>query len=364
MDKANDTPSSDTTPHESASAGDSGEQPSSTPTAPVEENPVAESQTPADALSRTPEDLENEAQQIAESEANAVADAEQTAKKKLSPIRRFFRRVNVYFLSFLLIVIVAAVITIVNYLNSQKVPPTPTIGTQALTQDALKQLANTDATVGNASQTLTIQGNAIIAGQSLMRGNLSVAGNFQTGGSIQGPSLTVSGTSNLGTAQINSLQVAGTTAIQGATTVRDLTVAGTSSFSGPMTASQITVTRLVLSGNASLQVPNHLAFTGPTPSHTVNTGVLGGGGTSSVNGSDTTGTINVNTGNNPTTGCFIRINFQQAFSNQPHVLISPASAAAGQTQYYASRDNNGFSVCSASPAPANQVLTFDYFVTN
>ena len=118
-----------------------------------------------------------------------------------------------------------------------------------------------------------------------------------------------------------------------------------------------------MSGNAILQIPNHLSFTGPSPSRTINAGVLGAGGSASVNGSDTNGTININTGSNPSAGCFARINFQQAFPGQPHVIVSPVGAAAGQTQYYVDRNNTGFSICTNNPAPANQVFAFDYFVT-
>jgi cytoskeletal protein CcmA (bactofilin family) len=322
-----------------------------------------ESKTPVDALSLTPEELDK--QQAEQAAANpASTPAGQPGEKKQSAFKRIFRKVNLYFLIFILIVVVAGAIAIVNYLNSQKAPVEPTIASQELTQDALKQLANTDATVGNASQTLTIQGNAIISGQTLMRGNLNVAGNIQSGGSIQGPTLTISGTANLGQAQINSLQVATNVAVQGTTTLRDLNVAGTSSFSGPVTVSQITVTRLIMSGNAVLQIPNHISFTGASPSRTANSGVLGNGGSASVNGSDTTGTVNINTGNNPTPGCFVRINFQQTFSNSAHVIISPVGAGAGATEYYVDRNNSGFSICTNNAAPANQVFAFDYFVTN
>lgn len=327
-------------------------EPSDTETTPNQDH------APADALSRTPDDL---AEEQAKQAANTPPEQ---PEKKMSPIKRFFRKVNVYLLGFVLIVVVAGAVTLVNYLNSQKAPPQATIANQGLTEDALKQLANTDATVGGTSQTLTIQGNAVIAGQTLMRGNLNVAGNFQTGGSIQAPSLTVSGASNLAETQINSLQVATNTSVQGSTTLRDLNVSGTSSFSGAMTASQITVTRLILSGNALLQVPGHISFTGPSPSRSINAGVLGNGGSVSISGSDTAGLININTGNNPTAGCFTRITFQQAFAGQPRVIISPVGSAAGQTQYYVDRDKTGFNVCTVIPAPANQLFSFDYFVTN
>lgn len=347
------TPPTDTPPVDQQSApADQPVQASDSPSA------------PADALSRTPEDLQQEQTDQAAASPSAPHAGDAISTVKVSPIKRIMRKVNPYFLLFILLIIIVAAITSVNYLNSQKAPPEVTIASQELTEKALKQLANSDASVGGAAQTLTIQGNAIIAGQTLMRGNLNVAGNFQTGGSIQGPSLTISGTSNLGTAQINSLQVATNVAIQGATTLRDLNVAGTSSFGGAMTASQITTSRLVLSGNAVLEIPNHISFTGPSPSRTFNGGVLGSGGSASINGSDTTGTINVNTGNGPSAGCFARITFAQPFSNQPHVIISPVGSGAGQTNYYVDRDKAGFSMCTANAAPANQVFAFDYFITN
>lgn len=317
-------------------------------------------QAPADALSRTPDDLEQE--QAAKEAANPEATKEAPAEKKLSPIKQFFRKVNLYFLIFLLLLVIAAIVVIVNYLNSQKPVVTPDIANQSLTQEALKQLANTDASVGNSSQTLTIQGNAIIAGQTLMRGNLNVAGNLQTGGNITAPGITISGTSNLGTAQINTLQVAQNVAIQGSTTMRDLSVSGTSTFSGAMTASQITVSRLILSGNAVLQVPNHVAFTGPTPARSSIGSGLGNGGTASISGSDTSGTVNITTGTNTVPGCFVQITFNQSFNGQPRVIVSPVGAGAGQTQYYVTRTNTGFSICNANAAPTNQSFGFDYFV--
>ena len=315
-------------------------------------------QAPADALSRTPEDLEEEAA------ANPGPTATQPAEKKVPAFKRIFRKINVYFLIFILLVVVAGIIAGVNYINSQKPAVEPDIAEQVLNDEALRQLANTDTSVGSTSQTLTIKGNAIIDGQTLMRGNLNIAGNLQTGGSIQAPALTISGAVNLGQTQVNNLQVATNVAIQGTTTMRDLSVAGSSTFSGAMTASQITVSRLILSGNAELQIPNHISFTGPSPSRTTNGTVLGNGGSASVSGSDTSGSINVNSGNNPAPGCFIRVTFNQAFTNVPKVIVSPVGSGAGAMQFYTERDRSGFSVCTNNAAPANQAFGFDYFTAN
>ena len=122
---------------------------------------------PADALSRTPDELEEE-QAAAKVEPEATDGVK---PKKVSKLKLFFKRINVYLLIFILVVIVAIAVTIVFYLNSQKPPVEPTVASQELTEEALRGLANKDASVGGASQTLTIQGNAIIDGQTLMRGN-------------------------------------------------------------------------------------------------------------------------------------------------------------------------------------------------
>jgi len=328
------------------------------------EPPKEESQAPVDALSRTPEDLQEEQAAKTAAEIEAGTRTLPTAEKKVSPLKKFLRKINLYLLIFIILIVVTGAVTLVNFLNSQKPPEVIDVASQSLSEDALKQLANSDTSVGNTSQTLTIQGNAIIAGQTLMRGNLNVAGNIQSGGRIQGPSLTVSGESNLGSAQINTLQVAANAAVQGNTTLRDLNVAGASTFSGAITASEITVSRLILSGNGVLQIPNHISFTGPAPTHTTNTAALGSGGSVSLNGSDTSGTININTGNGPAGGCFSRITFRQAFTGQARVIVSPVGAAAGQTQYYVDRNNSGFSICTVNAAQANQSFSFDYFVAN
>src|SRR5690606_13049260 len=97
---------------------------------------------------------------------------------------------------------------------------------------------------------------------------------------------------------------------------------------------------------SSLKVPNHISFPGAAPSRTVTQAVLGNSGSASIDGSDTAGTINVQSGNNPTAGCFISLVFNQAYSNPPHVIISPVGSEAGNLDYYVNRDKAGFSVCT------------------
>ena len=318
-------------------------------------------QAPADALSKTPEELEEERTEQAMGDTDL--DSLDPQEKKVSGLRKFLRKVNVYFLLFILLLVVAGVIAAVNYFSSIQEPTEASINSQSLSTDALKQLSNTDTSVGTSSQTLTIQGNAIISGQTLARGSLSVAGNIQAGGSIEAPNIVISGSANLPSTQASSLQVANGLVIQGDTSLSNLTVSGTSSFSGTVTMSDITVSHLTLSGNAVLEVPNHIRFSGGTPSRTILGDVLGSGGSASISGSDTAGTVNINSGNSPSSGCFVRITFQQSFSSQPHVIISPVNEAAGKMDYYVIRDTTNFQICSANTITANKSFGFDYLVT-
>lgn len=319
---------------------------------------------PEDALEKTTEELGDDVID-ATGTAGDLKKEDDKPIKEPNALKKFFKRFNVYLLGFVLITILAGASFIVSFLNSQKAPKDATIATQKLTQDALKKLANSDATIGNSAQTLTVQGNAIFSGQVLVKGDFSAAGNIQAGGTLQAPNLTVSGKSNLADTQINSLQVATNTLVQGTTTLKDLNVSGVSTFNGPVTIGQLTVSKIIVAGSGSLEIPNHISFTGASPTRgSTSQSVVGAGGTATVNGSDTTGTISINTGAGPGAGCFVSLTFNQRFTNPPHVLISPINAAAGKLQYYATKSQTGFSVCTINAPDANAVFQFDYFVTN
>lgn len=327
------------------------------------DNEVFENETPSDALSTPPEDPEKEATDNLAEIDQEVEEARKREKRR-SPIKSLFKKINIYLLMFMFVVAIAAAVVIVAYINSTNTPARPEIAGQDLTAESLKQLSNSDASIGDSSQTLTIRGNAVIDGQTLMRNNLNVAGDIQSSGSFTAPSLTVADSANLGETQARSLQVQNNVTIQGDSTLNNLSVSGASSFSGAITASQITVTRLIMSGTAVLEVPNHIRFTGPTPNRSINSAVLGRGGSLSINGSDTAGTIAINTGTDTVAGCFARIDFNKAFESFSRVIVSPVGSAAGRTQYYVDRDNRGFSICTNNAAPTGQTFAFDYFVTN
>ncbi len=299
-------------------------------------------------------------------EANANEEqpqADEPKPKKPNKIKDFFRRINVYLLFFLLLIIIAGAVFVVSYLNSRVETPPPTVSLEELAQSTAEELATIgEATIGDPSQILNVQSSAVFGGQVLIRGNANIAGNLQLGSTLSIPSLTVSGNSNLNDVQVNSLAVASSMMIQGDLTLQnDLNVSGNTTFNGNITAGRIAASELILSGTGVFEINNHIAANGPRPS-TSNGGSIGTGGTSSVSGSDTAGTVNINTGSSTSAGCMATVNFVQEYRAQPTVVITPASADAARIQYYVTRTTSGFSVCSANAPLTGRALSYNYIV--
>lgn len=294
----------------------------------------------------------------------SAAAVEGKPAKKLSPVKKITRHLNIYLLLFVFVLVIGAVIVIVSYMNSKKAPITPTVASQTLTQSELKQLANSDATVGGSGQTLNVQGNTVFSGQVLIRSNLNVAGTIQLGGNLNVAQLTVANSSNLANTQTNTLQVSGTSVFQGVVTIQNgMNVTGSTSINSA-TIGTLTASKIIMSGNAQLQIPNHIGFSGSSAPHLSSQSGLGGGNASII-GSDTSGTVTVNTGDSPQTGCMVGLTFAQAFySTKPNVIISLESSTPINVEYYAGNlSTSGFSICSANTPPAHQQFAFSYFIT-
>jgi cytoskeletal protein CcmA (bactofilin family) len=290
------------------------------------------------------------------------ADDKDKGDKKKKKGAGLFGRFSVYLLMFAFVILIALMVVVGTYLRSHT-KATNKIKSQDLTQSDLNQLAQSDVTVGDAKQVLNVQSNAVFAGQVLVRSDLQVAGKLQVGGSLSLTGITVSGDSVFDQIQVNkNLQVAGDTAVQGGLTVaKSLNVNGGGTFNGPLAAPSITVNTLQLNGD--IIFTHHITAGGVNPGRT-NGNALGGGGTASVGGSDTSGSITINTGGNPSAGCFITVNFASKFNSTPHVVVSPIEAAAGNLAYYVTRTSTSFSVCSNNAPAANASFGFDYIVFN
>jgi cytoskeletal protein CcmA (bactofilin family) len=259
---------------------------------------------------------------------------------------------------FILIVVLSGFVVFIGLQRSKKELAQPTVTTTPLTQEALDQLKGSDTKVGDAKQTLSIESNAIFSGGVLVKGSLDVAGAIKVGGALNLPGITVSGASSFDQINANKLAVAGDSSIQGALNVQSsLTVAGGGQFGGPVSAPQITVQSLVLLND--LAISRHIDAGGGTPGKTDGS-ALGSGGTSSVGGTDTAGTLTINTGGGPGPGCFATVNFAQKFNAVPHVVITPVGSAAAGLNYYINRTTSGFSICTTNPAPAGVTFSFDW----
>jgi cytoskeletal protein CcmA (bactofilin family) len=261
---------------------------------------------------------------------------------------------------FIFLLAVAGGIILITFLNSKKQEKN-TIPTQSLSQDTLKQLATSDVTVGQPKQVLSVQSNAVFAGKGLVRDSLEVAGAIQVGGSLSVPGITVSGNSIFEQLQVNKgLNVAGDTSIQGQLSVqKGINVAGGATFGGSISAPAITVNTLQMNG--SLTLTRHIVIGGSTPDRD-NGSALGGGGTVALSGSDTAGSININTGTNPVAGCFLTVNFTQKYNATPNVIATPIGSNAALVGYYVNRTASNFSICAANNPPANASFGFDYFI--
>lgn len=266
---------------------------------------------------------------------------------------------NIYLFAFIAIILVAVgslVLAVITGNNTSKVP---TVNNQALTPAELTQLQGSNPVVGDSKENLTIESNTTFNDSILVKDNVSIAGTLKIGGSLNLPGISVSGTSDFGQVNANSLTVAGDIISQGTLTVqKSLSVAGAGTFNGTLSAPIVSTQNLQLNGD--LQINQHIITSGGAPTKSDNNS-LGNGGTASDSGTDTAGTININTGNNPSAGCFETLTFTKAFTNIPHVVITPTNANAAGLQYYVTPSDSGFSVCAQNPS-AGQSYTFDYIV--
>ncbi len=293
--------------------------------------------------------------------ATAASEDAANAAKKTSFIANFWRRFNIYLLLFLLTLVIAIGVTVILFLKDRSVAikNKESIDVQTLSQDSQKQLSNTSVNIGTSSQVLNVASNSIFAGNVLIRSNLEVAGGMKVGGDLQLPGITVSGSSKFGQLQTNDL-VAGTGIFQGPLIARKgLSINGNATVDGALSASSLSANTLTLNGD--LNLTHHITAGGPTPGISRGT-ALGAGGTVSLGGSDTSGSVTINTGGGPNAGCFANVTFTQRFNGTPHVVISPVGSGAAGLNYYVNRSTTEFSICTTNPAPGNQTFGFDYMI--
>lgn len=302
---------------------------------------------------------------VSDARNDDAANAEQKTTSAKPPLfKRIWQKLNIYLLLFILVILIAIAVTVVLFLKNKTATKQAQsiINSQNLSEDALKQLANTSVSVGNSKQILNVESNAIFSGAVLVRGNMEVAGTIKVGGELQLPGITVSGASKFNTLQADNLSIGSSATVQGVFTAKKgIAVSGNSTFDGPLSATTITTNNLQLNGD--LVLTHHIIAGGPVPGITRGAAV-GSGGTTSMSGSDSTGSIVINTGSGTGAGCFATITFARKFNGVPHVTITPIGSGAAGIDYYVNRSTSEFSVCTTNAAPVGQTFGFDYMVLN
>lgn len=330
-----------------------------------ESSSVAEKpEEPTDSLESS---LETKETVVEKSASDNVIDATQETvtqykePKKTFPqlLRSLIEKVNVYLLLFIVVLTIAGFAAFISWKSSKNAEKQAGVLGQELSAEDLAKIKTTDSTVGDSKQTLTIASNAIFNGRVLVRDSLDVAGTIRVGGALSLPGITVSGTSTFENVSVSSnLSIAGNTAVQGTLTVqKNITVAGGASFGGPISAPIINTDRLVL--NSDLQINRHIDAGGPTPGSSRGPAV-GGAGTVSVSGTDTSGSVNVNFGPGSTGGIIANITFRNPFAQTPHVVITPVGSSCADLNYYVTRSTGGFSIGSTNPGAPGASCAFDY----
>lgn len=248
---------------------------------------------------------------------------------------------------------------------SRKTPPATGPTVQTLSPEDLQKLSEIGANLGTTGQVLNIGANALFRGKIDVGGDLSIGGRLNANGPVTLSQLNITGTTAATGLNVGSnLIVSGTTTLQRSLIVQALaTIEGGLNVSGSaslnaVNANSIAVRNISISGPLTI---GHLSTQGPTPS--ASTGAVGGGGTVSISGNDTAGTININTGSGPSVNTtLMTITFRAAYTATPRVLLMPRTAGAATAHAYVIPSSTNFRILAVNP-PAGSTLTFDYFVT-
>ncbi len=322
---------------------------------------------------KQPQDDDSNALEIPEGSSEITEtpiDSSKTDKspsKKTTPVEKLkglISRLNVYFLIFILIIVVGLVIFFVVF-NASQQTDTGITESQELTQEAVDELIGSDAKVGDPKQLLTVESDSVFTGKVLIREGLDVAGPIKVGGSLSLPGITVSGASAFDEVTINTLAIAGDATIQGQLSVQEgLTVSGPVTFSGTFSAAAFSIESLQV--NQNLQINRHIDAGGSTPGVSGG-GATGSGGTVTISGTDTAGTVTINVGSGAAAGVLATVNFSNGFGGTPHVVITPVAAQGSpvisgtQKFYLSSRTTTSFSIATSGGLSAGSI-SFDYIV--
>lgn len=306
--------------------------------------------------------LESDGKNDVENQAKAEAAAIAGEKKSFGDrVLRLTKGTNLYLLGFGVLLATAGFVVFIAVTQDNTEEAGLSLTGNDLSQEAIDELLKKDNNIGDVKETLTVEANAIFNGKVLIKDSLDVAGGLNIGGTLSLSGLTVSGNSTLQDVGISgSLSVAGNTNLTGTTSIEsNLTVAGDVSIGGALSAGSLNVESIQFSND--LQILRHIDTGGSSPGASRG-GAIGGAGTVSISGTDTAGTVTINTSGGVSSGIMAQITFTNAYNRTPHVIISPVGSTSGSIDYYTTRTSSGFSIGTANAPSASTTYVFDYWV--
>ncbi len=290
-------------------------------------------------------------------EESAADPKNNVAKKGHSRLIHF---ANIYLFAFLAIILIALIV--IYFVTRDENNPSQVSSGQKLSQESIDELIDNENQLGDVSQTLTIEAGTTFNGKVFIKDSLDVAGSINVGGPLTLPGITVDGSSAFEDIEVsNNLAIFGDARLQGTLNVESgLNVKGDAAITGSLSASKIVADSIEFSGD--LYTTRHINTGGPAPG--VSTGVsAGAGGTTSISGTDTSGTVTINTGGNPSTGTLANVAFAASYGATPRVIVTPIGPSSASLQYYVTRSSSGFSIGIISSAASSSTYVFDYWVS-
>lgn len=286
-------------------------------------------------------------------------DKDDKEEKRPNSFLRTLKKFDRYVIIFLAVLVVVVLI-IFYIIEKNRNIASITAKNQSLSQTTLSQLNANSVAVGGSQETLDIQSNSVFSGSALVKGALQVAGAVTVAGNTTLQNAAISGNTQLNQVAGNTLTIDGNTTLKGQLVVgQSLTVGGSTTLSGAVNAGKLTVSSLQVNGD--ILIDYHLVTNGLSPSIKLASGPLGTGGTVSINGTDTAGTIDINFGSSVSGNSCVVVSFNKSFATIPSVIISPDGNSSGNSGYNVqAKTVNGYQVCLSATADTN--TSFDYFV--
>lgn len=245
-----------------------------------------------------------------------------------------------------------------------------------LSSDTLSRLGVSREPVGEATE-LTVGPDSTFRGNVTIGENVSIGGSLQLNsdfvadsgqfgslqaGDLQVESINVNGDGTMTNLNLrNGLTVVGTARMQGQATFsqlvtinNNLNVAGSLSVGGTISTRSFDASNLV--AGDLLTIGGHIVTRGSAPTFQPGS-ALGSGGTASVNGTDTAGTIAVNIGLNPSAGLIGTVTYHRSYAAVPRVVVSPVGGP--MPNLYVTRTSTGFTLRTSSAlSPGGYAVDF------